>query len=249
MNPMNPAPRVAVVVLAAGTGRRLGQSEPKAFVNLAGKPILGRALEAVFAMVEPVQVIVTAPAAYVPLARQVAAAARAAERHRVSVIAGGATRQESVRISLAELLDGVEVVLVHDAARPLTPTVVFDAVAAEVLRTGVAVVPGLPVTDTIKRIDDDGVVVETVDRDELAAVQTPQAIPRTQLERAHAAAGSDFTDDAALVASLGHPVAVIAGDRLSFKITTAWELRQAESLVDRSPASVIRVGTGVDVHA
>lgn len=246
---MNPAPRVAVIVLAAGTGRRLGQSEPKAFVNLAGKPILRRALESVFAMVESTQVVITAPPAYVPLARQVALSARGADRHRVSVISGGSTRQDSVRVALGELADGVEVVLVHDAARPLTPTVVFDAVAAEVIRTGVAVVPGLPVTDTIKRIDDDGVVVETVDRDELAAVQTPQGMPRAQLENAHADSRSAFTDDAALVASLGHPVAVIAGDRLSFKITTAWELRQAESIVDRSSASVIRVGTGVDVHA
>lgn len=246
---MNPSPRVAVIVLAAGTGRRLGQSDPKAFVDLAGKPILSRALEAVYAMNQGVQVVVTAPAAYVPLARQEAAAARGVERHRVTVIAGGATRQDSVRIALRELEDGIDVVLVHDAARPLTPTVVFDAVAAEVTRTGVAVVPGLPVTDTIKRIDDDGIIVETIDRDELAAVQTPQGVPRTQLERAHATSTSAFTDDAALVASLGHPVAVIAGDRLSFKITTAWELHQAERLVDRSPTPVVRVGTGVDVHA
>ena len=246
---MSSRSRVAVIVLAAGTGVRLGHDDPKAFVDLGGQPILSRALLSVFAMHEKPQVIVTAPASYVPLARQVAMGVRGYDRIDLTVIAGGETRQLSVAAALRQLGDQCEVVLVHDAARPLTPTVVFDAIASEVLETGVAVIPGLPVADTIKRIDDDGVVIETINRTELAAVQTPQGFPREQLESAHAAAGGEYTDDAALVAAAGHPVAVIAGDQLAFKITTAWELRQAEALLNRSSDGSTRVGSGVDVHA
>lgn len=246
---MSSSARVAVIVLAAGTGVRLGHDDPKAFVDLGGQPILARALQPVFAMQERPQVIVTAPHAYVPMARQVAMSVRGYDRIDLRVIAGGETRQLSVAAALRELGDGCEVVLVHDAARPLTPTVIFDSIASEVASTGVAVIPGLPVSDTIKRIDDDGVVMETINRTELAAVQTPQGFPRAQLEAAHAAAGGEYTDDAALVAAAGHPVAVIAGDQLAFKITTAWELRQAETMLSRSADGSTRVGSGIDVHS
>ncbi len=246
---MSSRSRVAVIVLGAGTGVRLGHEDPKAFVDLGGQPILARALQSVFAMKERPQVIVTAPHSYVPMARQVAMSVRGYDRIDLTVIAGGETRQLSVTAALRELGDSCEAVLVHDAARPLTPTVIFDAIASEVLETGVAVIPGLPVADTIKRIDDDGVVMETINRTELAAVQTPQGFPREQLESAHAAARREYTDDAALVAAAGHPVAVIAGDQLAFKITTAWELRQAEALLSRSSDGSTRVGSGVDVHA
>lgn len=242
------APRVAVMVLAAGSGERLGQTEPKAFVVLGGRTILSRALESVFAMRERPQVIVTAPAAYLPVARQIVASVPGSDDIDVTIVAGGPSRQKSVGAGLAYLAPEIEAVLIHDAARPLTPTVVFDSIAAETLATGVAVIPGLPVADTIKRIDEDGVVRETVDRSELTAVQTPQGIPRAQLEEAHAAAIDDYTDDAALVARRGYPVTVIAGDQLSFKITTAWEFRQAESLLSRAIGPLIRIGTGVDVH-
>ncbi len=246
---MNSRSRVAVIVLAAGTGVRLGHDDPKAFVDLSGQPILSRALVSVFAMNERPQVIVTAPHSYVPMARQVAMAVRGYDQTDLSVIAGGETRQQSVAAALRVLGPDCEVVLVHDAARPLTPTVVFDAIASEVIETGMAVIPGLPVADTIKRIDEDGLVMETINRTELAAVQTPQGFPREQLESAHANATGQFTDDAALVAAAGHPVSVIAGDQLGFKITTAWELRQAEALLNRASDGSTRVGSGVDVHA
>lgn len=246
---MTDSPRIAVVVLAAGTGVRLGSSEPKAFVSVGGRTILARALEPVFAMRQRPQVIVTAPHSYVPLARQVAEQVPGGSDIDLTVIAGGETRQQSVSIALTLLHDDVEVVLIHDAARPLTPSVIFDSIAAEVGDTGVGVIPGLPVTDTIKKIDEDGVVVQTIDRTELTAIQTPQGFPRAQLVEAHQAASGDYTDDAALVASKGYPVSVIAGDQLGFKITTAWELRQAESMLARTVAATIRVGSGVDVHA
>lgn len=242
-------PRIAVIVLGAGNGTRLGRNEPKAFVHLAGRPTLSRALEAVFAMEEQAQVIVTVPQSFIPIAKQLARSVPGGRARETTVILGGPTRQESVAAALKFLAPSVEVVLVHDAARPLTPSVVFDSVAAEVLASGAGVVPGLPVADTIKRTDDAGLVVETVDRSVLMAVQTPQGFPCSQLVAAHDAATEEFTDDSALVAAAGFPVSVIAGDDLAFKITTAWELRRAEQLFTASAASGIRVGTGTDVHA
>lgn len=246
---MIPQPRVAVIVLGAGNGTRLGRSEPKAFVHLAGRPTLARALEAVFGMREHVQVIVTVPPSFIPIAKELARTVPGGENRDVTIILGGSTRQESVAAALHYLEDSVEVVLVHDAARPLTPSVIFDSVASEVMSTGSGVVPGLPVADTIKRTDDAGLVVETVDRSVLMAVQTPQGFPRTHLVAAHEGATEEFTDDSALVAAAGYPVSVVAGDQLAFKITTAWELRRAEQLFTGSVATGIRVGTGTDVHA
>jgi 2-C-methyl-D-erythritol 4-phosphate cytidylyltransferase/2-C-methyl-D-erythritol 2,4-cyclodiphosphate synthase len=248
MSPTN-KPRVAVILLGAGNGTRLGRNEPKAFVHLAGRPTLSRALEAVFGMEEHVQVIVTVPRSFEPIAKQLVRSVAGGRNRAATVVAGGSTRQESVAAALKFLEPSIEVVLVHDAARPLTPSVVFDSISAEVLSSGAGVVPGLPVADTIKRMDEAGLVVETVDRSVLMAVQTPQGFPRAQLVAAHAAATEEFTDDSALVAAAGFPVAVIAGDHLAFKITTAWELRRAEQLFTASAASGIRVGTGTDVHA
>jgi 2-C-methyl-D-erythritol 4-phosphate cytidylyltransferase/2-C-methyl-D-erythritol 2,4-cyclodiphosphate synthase len=242
-------PRVAVIVVGAGSGTRLGRNEPKAFVPLAGRPNLSRALDAVFAMAEPVQIIVTVPASFVEVAEQLIREVPTYDGRTSTVVVGGATRQESVAAALELLQPSVDVVLVHDAARPLTPSAVFDAVVARVRSTGAGVVPGLPVTDTIKRTDDSGHIVETVDRSVLTAVQTPQGFPRAQLVAAHQAAREEFTDDAAVVAAAGHSVTVIAGDHLSFKITTPSELRQAEQLFSAPAAIDIRVGTGTDVHA
>ncbi|WP_430591442.1 2-C-methyl-D-erythritol 4-phosphate cytidylyltransferase [Humidisolicoccus flavus] len=243
------APRVAVVVLAAGNGARLGRGEPKAFVHLAGKPILAHALESVFDMREQVQVIVTVPSSYIPITRELIHHVRGARPEACTIVVGGASRQDSVRVALEHLLPSVEVVLVHDAARPLTPNVVFDSVVAEVMETGAGVVPGIAVADTIKRIDDNNAVLETVDRSQLTAVQTPQGFPRSALVEAHANAGEEHTDDAALVSSQGLEVRVIAGDQLASKITTAWELRRTEDMLQNVASSTVRVGTGTDVHA
>lgn len=242
-------PQIAVIVLGAGNGTRLGRAEPKAFVHLAGRPTLAHALEAVFGMRESAQVIVTVPQSFVPMAIEVARSVPGNVRDSVTIVVGGATRQQSVAAALHQLAPSVQTVLVHDAARPLTPSLVFDSVAAEVERTKAGVIPGLPVADTIKRIDEFGRIVETVDRSVLTAVQTPQGFPRDELVRAHELAEFEFTDDSALVAAAGYPVSVIAGDALAFKITTAWELRRAEQLFSGSAAAGIRVGTGTDAHA
>lgn len=237
---------MAVVVVAAGSGTRLGAGLPKAFVRLAGRTLLERSLGAVRGMAEPAQTIVVAPAERVEEAREIVEAALGSLAP-VAVVAGGDTRQRSVAAGLAALRPGVDVVLVHDAARALTPSVVFDAVVDAVRAAGHGVIPGLPVSDTIKRVSRDGAVHETVDRSELSAIQTPQGFPRDQLLTAYAAAETDETDDAGLVAASGHPVSVVPGDAHAFKITTPWDLRRAEELLGAS--AIPRTGFGSDTHA
>lgn len=241
-------PPVAVIIVAAGSGSRLGTGGPKAFVALAGQTILARALHSVAGMSSPAQVIVVAPADRVEDSRVIAESAVDAADVSVSVVTGGVTRQSSVAAGLAVIDAKVQIVLVHDAARPLTPSEQFDRIVAQVQRTGRGAIPGLPVSDTVKRIDEDGTIRETVDRSELSAVQTPQGFPRDQLDAAYAAATDDATDDAALLAAIGNQVTVIDGDPRAFKITTPWDLRRAEQLLV-SPATDVRVGIGTDTHA
>jgi 2-C-methyl-D-erythritol 4-phosphate cytidylyltransferase/2-C-methyl-D-erythritol 2,4-cyclodiphosphate synthase len=260
----------AVVVVAAGSGTRLALGVPKAFVEVAGRTILERSLAGVLACEQPTQVVVVVPAELVGRASELAAAAAGHAAPWVRVVAGGASRQASVAAGLAAVLPSVGTVLVHDSARPFTPTAQFDLVAATVEATGGGVVPGLPVSDTIKRVDaaGGGRVVETVDRAELVAMQTPQGFPRAALDAAYAAATAEHTDDAALFAAEGHDVVVVPGDPVAFKITTRWDLARAETIVaqreagatasatgaaraadPRLPGSDLRTGLGVDVHA
>jgi 2-C-methyl-D-erythritol 4-phosphate cytidylyltransferase/2-C-methyl-D-erythritol 2,4-cyclodiphosphate synthase len=237
--------RVAIIVVAAGSGSRLGHTEPKAFVELRGVTILERALRGVFESSEPAQVIVVAPSARLAAARRIAEIAGGVASGDVVVVAGGETRQASVVAGLAALADEVEVVLVHDAARALTSAALIDRVVRAVA-PGVGVIPALPVSDTIKRIDGRELVVETVDRSELVHVQTPQGFPRAELVAAYAAAERDYTDDAALFSAAGHDVAVVEGEARGFKITTPWDLHRAENLLGHS--SGFRTGIGLDVH-
>lgn len=245
---------VAVIVVAAGSGTRLGLAEPKAFVSLGGRPMLAHALDGVFALREAVQLIVVAPDAELERARAIVAASAGPAVGYTSVVVGGASRQLSVAAGLAAVAPGVAVVLVHDAARALTPSSQFEAVIAAVRARRAAVIPALPVVDTIKRVDASGLVQQTVDRSQLAAVQTPQGFVRTELDQAYFDPSADFTDDAALLQSFGHSVGTVTGDERAFKITTAWDLARAERLLAEMNASagvraVPLVGTGVDVHA
>lgn len=240
-------PRIAVIVVAAGEGTRLALGAPKAFVPIGGRPMLEHALHSVLGMSEPAQLIVVAPARLVDDAGSIARRVAGPVADLVSVVAGGPSRQASVTAGLQAVEQQVEVVLVHDAARALTPAAQFDRVVAAVDATGRGAVPGLPVADTIKQTDASGTVIGTVDRSTLAAVQTPQGFPRAHLDEAYGAQPDDFTDDAALVAAVGHPVELVGGDPLAFKITTAWDLQRAEQLVAAVRTS--RVGVGVDTHA
>ncbi|WP_347976245.1 2-C-methyl-D-erythritol 4-phosphate cytidylyltransferase [Microbacterium sp. ProA8] len=254
---ITPVPRIGVVVVAAGSGTRLGGGAPKAFVGIDGSSILRHALTGVFAA-PPAQVVIVAPAGREGDALSEALAAAGERRDLVSVVAGGETRQASVAAGLAALWADVEVVLVHDAARALTPAEVFERVVAAIDAGATGAIPVLPVIDTVKRVVGDEIVA-AVDRAELAAAQTPQGFRRDVLDVAYAAARRDFTDDAALVAEAGHAVVAVPGHPLSFKITTAADLDRARHLitaaVPRAPAHlehgpvVPRVGVGTDVHA
>ncbi len=228
-------PTIAVIIVAAGSGARLGAGMPKAFVDIAGRSLLAHAVPAV---PSEAQLIIVAPASHLESAREVAPSA--------VVVAGAATRQGSVAAGLTALEPGIETVLVHDAARAFTPGDVFGRVIEAVASSGGGIIPVLPVTDTIKRVADDS-VIETVDRSALVAVQTPQGFPRAALDAAYTAATEDYTDDAALFAAAGGSVGTVPGDPLSFKVTTPADLRRAEHELGASMQ--VRTGVGVDVHA
>ncbi|MGZ9828452.1 2-C-methyl-D-erythritol 4-phosphate cytidylyltransferase [Tsukamurella ocularis] len=213
---------VVALVPAAGQGTRLGLNRPKAFVTLQGRSLLERAVDGLFASGAVDEVVVMVPADLVDGARALVPRAR--------VVVGGAERTDSVRAGLAAAGDA-ELVLVHDAARPLTPGPVIERVVAALRAGATAVIPVLPVADTVKRVGADGAVEATVDRADLRAVQTPQGFTAAALRAAYdAAPGELATDDAGLVERAGGAVVTVAGDPLAMKITTAFDLRVAEIL-------------------
>lgn len=247
-----PTPQVAVIVVAAGSGTRLAAGGPKAFIGIDAHSILHHALRRV--LDGPLaQVIVVAPDDRVGDALTEAIGLAGARRDLVSVVAGGSTRQESVAAGLRAVWPDVRYVLVHDAARALTPPAVFARVVAALESGHDAALPVLPVIDTVKRVDGDRVVA-ALDRSLLVAAQTPQGFRRTILDAAYAAAAADHTDDAALVQAAGHDVHTVPGDDLAFKITTPGDLDRARRLLSApvpAPAGVAvpRIGVGTDVHA
>jgi 2-C-methyl-D-erythritol 4-phosphate cytidylyltransferase len=215
---------VWAVLVAAGRGERLGDERPKAFARLAGRVLLAESLERLDASPWIDAIVVVAPPeweeAVIVLAEELAAGKVTAS------VTGGATRAESVRAGLAEVPDDADVILVHDAARPLVTDEVVERLILALGEGFDGAVPGLPVADTIKRVRD-GEVVETVPRDELRAVQTPQAFVGPTL-RAAAAAG-EGTDCASLVEARGGRIRVVEGDPHLLKITTAADLALVES--------------------
>jgi 2-C-methyl-D-erythritol 4-phosphate cytidylyltransferase len=212
---------------------------PKALVPLHGRPLLGWALDAFASHPDIDSVVVVAPPAAV-------AAVQAEVGTRASVVAGGASRQQSVDRGLAALDAGAELVLVHDAARPLVDPSVISAVVARLREGHPAVIPVLPVVDTVKRVDSAGQVVATVDRSELRAVQTPQGFSRAVLLAAHRAAEqrslTDVTDDAGLLEALGVAVQTVPGAEVSFKITTPYDLRLAHRVAPVPAAALAQSG-------
>lgn len=217
------AAKAVALVPAAGRGLRLGPGAPKALRELAGEALLVHAVRALLSAESIGQVVVAAPPEELATVRELLPGA--------TVVAGGGTRVASVGLALAAADAAYAVVLVHDAARPLVPASLVDAVTAAVLAGADAVVPALPVTDTIKRVDTDGRVVATVERHDLVAVQTPQGFRRAVLEQAHATARSGVTDDAGLVEALGVVVSTILGHADAMKITRPEDLVFAEAIL------------------
>ncbi|MBP6684847.1 MAG: 2-C-methyl-D-erythritol 4-phosphate cytidylyltransferase [Leucobacter sp.] len=231
---------LGVVLVAAGRGERLGAGIPKAFVELGGRTLIEHCTSIVTGLPSGGHLVIVVPedSAAETLGR-VSNVIPSGSSWEVSVTPGGRERHESVRFGLDALHDQADIVLVHDAARPLAPAELFERVAAEVRRTGSSVIPALAVTDTLKRVSADGVVHETVDRAPLVAVQTPQGFPREQLAAAHDRLGSGGahegtgqpTDDAEVVQRAGGTVRTVPGDTLAHKLTTPGDLAVLEALL------------------
>jgi 2-C-methyl-D-erythritol 4-phosphate cytidylyltransferase len=218
------------VIPAAGSGERLGAGRPKAFVQLGGRTLLERTLAGLRDSGAVDAVVVAVPADRIDEAKLILGGD-------ATVLAGGSSRTESVRRALTAV-GTPELLLIHDAARALTPPALIARVVAALREGHQAVVPALPIADTIKAVDASSVVIATPERAGLRAVQTPQGFHTELLLRAYersesASESADVTDDAAMVENLGAQVFVIDGDPMAFKITTALDLVLAEAVVNR----------------
>ena len=219
---------VAAIIPAAGSGTRLQSPQPKAFVHLAGLSLLAHSALALSSVVD---VIVVA----VPDGETSHAAIELENVDaQIHIVTGGANRQESVAACLEVLPEDIGIVLVHDAARPLVPVDVVADVVSAVRNGAQAVVPVLPLVDTIKRVNSEGIIIETIDREQLRRVQTPQGFTREVLMQAYADPTHVATDDAGLVESLGVTVTTVAGSERGLKITTQADFVHALSLLGRT---------------
>jgi len=240
---------VVALVPAAGRGERLAAGRPKAFVTVAGRSLLEHAVDRLLDAGVDRVVVAVGP--------DELAEARRLMPSQVSVITGGADRMASVAAALVAAGDDADVLLVHDAARAFAPPTMIRRVV-DMARSGArAVVPVLPVTDTIRATDDGRLSAGLVHRDRLRAVQTPQGFAPDALRAAHAAVENGrrpfdraaITDDAGLVETLGGEVVLVVGDPDAHKITTSADLADAERRWGAPPAvPAVRIGSGVDVH-
>lgn len=226
MNVSNNDGSVVALVPAAGRGVRLGESTPKAFVTVGGTPMVRLAVDGLIASGAVDRIIVMVPTELVE-----SAVALLPPSESVRVVIGGAERTDSVRCGIAAAPDAAHF-LVHDAARALTPPELIARVVAELRAGAEAVVPALPVVDTIKSVDARGEVTGTPDRAGLRAIQTPQGFAAGLLRAAYADERLQATDDAGLVELLGTRVRTIAGDPMAFKITTRLDLLLANAVLD-----------------
>jgi 2-C-methyl-D-erythritol 4-phosphate cytidylyltransferase len=220
---------VWAVLAAAGRGERLGSDRPKAFARLGTRPLLAESLERLEDSDWIDFIVIAAPAEWEEPAILLAEELGAGKVS--SVATGGATRSESVREALAEVADDAAVVLVHDAARPLLPDEVIERVLAPLSEGWDGVVPGLPLSDTVKRVEGDR-VVETLERTELVAVQTPQAFVASILREALAGEVSAASDCASLVEARGGRVKVVEGDPRLLKVTSPEDLAVLEAWLE-----------------
>jgi 2-C-methyl-D-erythritol 4-phosphate cytidylyltransferase len=216
------------LLVAAGTGERLGLDRPKAFAELRGRPLLAESLERLDACPWVDAVVVAAPPGWeepvILLAEELAASKV------VACVTGGATRAESVRAALGDVGEEALVILVHDAARPLVDDAAVERVLGPLAEGFDGVVPALPISDTVKRVER-GVVTETIEREDLVRVQTPQAFLAPALRRAFDGDLAGATDCASLVERAGGRVAVVDGDPRLAKVTTPADLALVDMLL------------------
>ena len=231
--------KTAAIIAAAGMGHRLGANLPKSLVKLLDKTLVEHAV----ANLSPVcqLIIVTAPKGYEAQYSQILG-------DQVIVITGGVLRSDSIRLAISKIPSNYEYVLVHDAARALASTTLASSVLNQLIQGEQAVIPALDVVDTIKEVDNNGYVRNTLNRASLKVIQTPQGFSRSVLERAHQAS-EDATDDAALVEALGIAVKVVAGEQCALKITTPSDIASALKFLIPDSDKKYKVGIGVDAHA
>ena len=220
---------VGVVIVAGGSGSRVGGEELKQFRWVAGKPMLLHSVQTFMARPDVGMVVVVLPQRYAgdppPWLFQ-------CDVDRLLVSVGGRTRSESVANGLDDLPDEAQIVLVHDAARPLVDAQTIDRVVGEV-RAGNCAIAALPVVDTLKEVDENGLIVRTVDREALWRAQTPQGFPRQLIVDAHRRASLEHisaTDDAALCERLGIPVRVVRGSERALKVTEASDFARVDAM-------------------
>lgn len=241
--------KVAVIIVAAGRGRRAGGGLPKQYRPLAGEPLLRHALR-LFSVHQTINRIITV---IHPDDIELFQASAYDLPCPIKWVAGGETRQQSVYAGMKALIDTApNAVLIHDAARPFTSPALIDRIIEAVRHHGAAI-PGLAVTDTIKRMDAAGFVLETPDRALLRAVQTPQGFAFAPLLAAHQGAADQgfdqFTDDAAVWEWAGKPVIIVEGEAGNIKMTTPEDFARALPAPPLSALNDIRLGNGFDVHA
>jgi 2-C-methyl-D-erythritol 4-phosphate cytidylyltransferase/2-C-methyl-D-erythritol 2,4-cyclodiphosphate synthase len=227
---------IAAIIAAAGSGERFGALIPKALIQLGDRTLIEHAVSAISSVAD--QIIVTAPSGYEKEIQTLVGDG-------ITVVTGGATRSESVRIGLAKVSAGADYVLIHDAARALASPDLAKRVVASLKNGDVAVIPGLAQTDTVKIVGASGIVSSTPDRAAMRRVQTPQGFTHEVIKQAHAQSG-EATDDAALVESLGEPVRVIDGEERAIKITTPADMATALQFLGKS--TNFKSGVGVDAH-
>ncbi len=230
-------PKNAAIIAGAGLGNRLGAKLPKALIQIEGISLVERAFASLSKVVD--EIVITAPAGFEAEFQKIVGES-------AKVITGGVLRSDSVKLAVSEISSTVTKILVHDAARGLATSELAARVLAE-LDNEEAVIPVLPLVDTVKEIDSAGYVRNTPDRNQLRAVQTPQGFSKSVLLRAHEAS-EDATDDAALVEALGIKVKTIPGESLALKITNPEDIAVAISLLNPEQKE-LRTGFGVDAHA
>ena len=247
----------AAVIAAGGTGTRMKSRVPKQFLEIAGKPILLHTIESVSAIEAVSQIVVALPEEHIPQAEAILS--RQPMRLEIQCVAGGDSRQESVRNGVAHVRADADLIMVHDAVRPVCDRDTMLRVLDAARKRGAAAA-GIPATETIQRVARSGRVLATPPREELYAIQTPQAfragILRSALERAHEA-GFRGTDESSVVRWAGHRVMVVAGSPDNIKITRTLDLDIAELLMSKKARggigsamgeSKLRIGQGIDYH-